>query len=186
MKRQSKRQQIIETSYEVFRESGFFATSMDELIEAANVSRRTMYNHFSSKNALVLAVIEYYADDYERNLNNFFIQKNAYSTIDKLQALFDFTSVWYKNKLFHGCVAVQAMTEYGQHDKEIVRVCHEFKNRQFLLISDLVRQAKLKKPETIARQLFVAIEGLTVIAGFSEDHLPKDTSSLFEKIISAQ
>lgn len=43
---------------EVFRLEGFESASMDRIAEVSQVSKRTIYNHFGSKDALFEAVIE--------------------------------------------------------------------------------------------------------------------------------
>ncbi|MFA0811558.1 TetR/AcrR family transcriptional regulator C-terminal domain-containing protein [Microbulbifer epialgicus] len=52
-----KRQAIIEAAKQAFQELGVQGTSMDELAARAQVSKRTVYNHFASKEALVMYLI---------------------------------------------------------------------------------------------------------------------------------
>ena len=49
-----KHQAILEAAKTTFRENGVKGTSMDALAARANVSKRTVYNHFPSKEALVM------------------------------------------------------------------------------------------------------------------------------------
>lgn len=55
-----KRAAILRAAAESFRHEGFLATSTDRIAERAGVSKRTLYNHFPSKDALFDAVIEGY------------------------------------------------------------------------------------------------------------------------------
>ena len=52
-----KRNTILDAASAVFREEGFEATSMDRIAERAGASKRTVYNHFPSKDALFEAVM---------------------------------------------------------------------------------------------------------------------------------
>ncbi|USJ02223.1 TetR/AcrR family transcriptional regulator [Xanthomonas prunicola] len=47
-----KRHAIVEAAIAEFRQHGFEATSMDRVAATAGVSKRTVYNHFPSKDAL--------------------------------------------------------------------------------------------------------------------------------------
>jgi len=47
-----KRQAILQAAAEQFRSHGFEATSVDKIAAAAGVSKRTVYNHFPSKDEL--------------------------------------------------------------------------------------------------------------------------------------
>src|SRR6218665_1035226 len=52
-----KRDAIIQAAIAEFREHGFAGTSMDRVAAAADVSKRTVYNHFPSKDELFVAIL---------------------------------------------------------------------------------------------------------------------------------
>jgi TetR/AcrR family transcriptional regulator of autoinduction and epiphytic fitness len=52
-----KREAIVEAAVAQFREQGFGGTSMDGIAAAAGVSKRTVYNHFPSKDELFAAIL---------------------------------------------------------------------------------------------------------------------------------
>jgi len=51
-----KHEAILHAAAEEFQENGFQSTSMDRIAERAQVSKRTVYNHFSSKEDLFKAI----------------------------------------------------------------------------------------------------------------------------------
>lgn len=52
-----KRAQILDAAVSQFQERGYANTSMDLVATVANVSKRTVYNHFSSKDVLFAAIV---------------------------------------------------------------------------------------------------------------------------------
>lgn len=59
MKRtEKKRKDIIDAAIEEFREQGFLGAKTTSIAKKANVSSRTLYNHFDSKEALFEAISE--------------------------------------------------------------------------------------------------------------------------------
>ncbi|MDO6444763.1 TetR/AcrR family transcriptional regulator [Colwellia sp. 1_MG-2023] len=52
-----KREAIIDAAKQAFKEFGVQATSMDKLAELAKVSKRTVYNHFATKEALLMYLV---------------------------------------------------------------------------------------------------------------------------------
>lgn len=52
-----KREAIVQAAIAEFREHGFNGTSMDRVAAAAEVSKRTVYNHFPSKDELFEAIL---------------------------------------------------------------------------------------------------------------------------------
>ena len=53
-----RKRQIIQAARTLFIEKGFVNTSILDIIAAANISKGTFYNHFSSKNECLIAIIE--------------------------------------------------------------------------------------------------------------------------------
>ena len=60
-----KREDIIRAAKDEFRDNGFGATSMDRIAEVAGVSKRTVYNHFDSKETLFKAVAQDMCDIFQ-------------------------------------------------------------------------------------------------------------------------
>ena len=57
-----KRKQIITAAIAEFQEKGYAGSSMDRISERAQVSKRTVYNHFESKDVLFKAINQCLAD----------------------------------------------------------------------------------------------------------------------------
>jgi TetR/AcrR family transcriptional regulator of autoinduction and epiphytic fitness len=53
----AKRETILDAATAAFRDEGYDCTSMDRIAELAGASKRTVYNHFGSKDALFQAVL---------------------------------------------------------------------------------------------------------------------------------
>ncbi|MGO1073783.1 TetR/AcrR family transcriptional regulator [Lysobacter sp. CA199] len=53
-----KRAAILEAAAAEFRQAGYDATSMDRVAASAGVSKRTVYNHFPSKEALFAQILQ--------------------------------------------------------------------------------------------------------------------------------
>lgn len=60
-----KREDIIRAAKDAFRDNGFIGTSMDRIAEVAGVSKRTVYNHFESKEVLFKAVAQDMCDIFQ-------------------------------------------------------------------------------------------------------------------------
>ena len=54
-----KKQQIVMAAVEEFHKNGFAGTSMDQISQTADVSKRTVYNHFPSKDELYIGIVHY-------------------------------------------------------------------------------------------------------------------------------
>ena len=54
----ARREQILDVSVQVFARNGFHSTSMNDVAEAAGVTKPVLYQHFNSKQDLYLALLE--------------------------------------------------------------------------------------------------------------------------------
>ena len=52
------RQRLLDEAQRLFRERGYAATSLEQIAEAAEVTKGAIYGHFSSKEDLLLSAIE--------------------------------------------------------------------------------------------------------------------------------
>jgi len=57
-----RRHQLLEVALQLFAERGFNATTMDDIAEAAGVTKPLLYQHFASKRALYLELVDSVAD----------------------------------------------------------------------------------------------------------------------------
>lgn len=55
---EARREAILNAAKEVFFEAGYAVASMDRIAEVAGVTKRTVYAHFESKDALFAAVVD--------------------------------------------------------------------------------------------------------------------------------
>lgn len=55
-----KKRRILEESVKLFAKKGYYSTSIQEIVNQSQVSKGAFYLYFSSKEALVLEIIEYY------------------------------------------------------------------------------------------------------------------------------
>jgi AcrR family transcriptional regulator len=60
---EQRRHQLFAVALELFAQRGFRATTMDDIAEAAGVTKPLLYQHFSSKRALYLELVDSIARD---------------------------------------------------------------------------------------------------------------------------
>ncbi|RBW68770.1 TetR/AcrR family transcriptional regulator [Bacillus taeanensis] len=57
-----KKKAIVETAINLFAQKGFSSTSVQEIASEAGISKGAFYLHFKSKDALLLAILNYYSE----------------------------------------------------------------------------------------------------------------------------
>lgn len=66
---EKKRLDILAAAQEEFKEKGFLGASMDSLAKRAEVSKRTVYNHFPSKDVLFHNIVKQLCDSFSQAVN---------------------------------------------------------------------------------------------------------------------
>jgi len=101
---------------QVFWAKGFFATSIEDLVNATGVSRYGLYAEFGDKNGLFLAALEHYEASVVRPLLDITEQPGA--SLPAIRALFAMLAEAARQpggKL--GCLVFNSINEMGQHDE---------------------------------------------------------------------
>ena len=103
--RGERREQLLEAASEMFVDRGYHATGMDEIAERAGVSKPVLYQHFSSKLDLYLAVLQQHVDILVSS-----VRQALRTTTDNRQRLRS---------------AVQSFFEFIEHDSQGYRLIFE-------------------------------------------------------------
>ena len=168
MPRPGRRDHIIEVAIELFCSKGFHATGVDTIMRAAQVSKKTLYNHFRSKDELILAALQL-RDERFRNWLMAEMERAATDPKGRLIAMFDALETWFQGEAFKGlgfsgCAFINASAEFPPQDEPAHRLSAEHKRRVVEYLTKLCSQAELAEPETVAEQLALLKEGAIVTA----------------------
>lgn len=181
----SKRQQIVDVALVLFYENGFHATGVEKIREVANVSKKTLYNHFRSKDELILAALrqrdEQFRNDFMRG-----VERHAKTPRERLEAVFDVLGEWFNSKGYLGCMFINASAEFSAQDDPSHKICAEHKRLVLDYIKKLAIEAKAKDPETLAEQLNLLAEGAIVQAHICDDKEAATKAKSIAKILIDQ
>lgn len=154
---------ILQAAYKLFRRRGFFRVGMEEIAEAAGVTKRTLYYHFDSKDALLTAVL---ASQHERTFADFQnygidLSGGADALIDKL---FEGLVKWSSKPRWAGSgftrLAIELADLSGHPARAIARQHKALMEKQ---LETMLAGARIPSPKERARELFVLIEGTMVM-----------------------
>jgi len=170
----SRRDELVDAAMRVFYRHGFHASGLDRILEESGISRMTIYNHFKSKDELILAALRR-RDEIFRNKMMQFVDAKKRSPISRLLAVFDYHENWFTGKDFCGCMFINASAEFSDPASAPRLVAAEHKRSVVRYLVDLAKQAGLADPQAVADQLNILIEGSIVTAqvvGQVEDNDP--------------
>ena len=164
----SKREQLIDSALETFYRHGFNATGIDKILARAGVAKMTLYNHFKSKDELILAALRR-RDERFRNTLMRSVEERADTPRQRLLAVFDAHGEWFREEGFRGCMFINAAAEFSNIADPIHAIAAEHKRLIVSYLAELAREAGAKVPERLALELSFLLDGATVCAQISHD-----------------
>jgi AcrR family transcriptional regulator len=146
----SMKDRILETADRLFYLQGIRAIGVDTIAAEIGISKRTLYNHFPSKDALISAY-----------LGRRFVQPRPSdkSPIEQILGTFDSLERRFASKDFRGCPFVNAVAELGSEDRSVRKIAVEFKESRRLWFRDHLMRLGVTDAEGLATQLAVLVDG---------------------------
>jgi AcrR family transcriptional regulator len=162
-KRKDVRSTLIEVAVELMNEFGIHETGIDLIIERAGVAKRSFYNHFTSKENLILAALEYYDTKFQQWLITNLPLHSGKPAVQILR-LFDIGERWFRDSKFHGCLFIGAAREFPDPSSDIRNFCRSAKERFRKYIEKLLKEGNYQHCKLLSSQIVMLFEGATVMA----------------------
>jgi TetR/AcrR family transcriptional repressor of nem operon len=117
--RGSTRDRLIEAAIRLFWEKGYNATGMAELLKAAHVNSGSFYHFFDSKEALLMAVLDWYKENiYPALLQPAF--ENTDDPIERIFALLErYRGLILQTDCAYGCPIGRLALEIGPEQRAV-------------------------------------------------------------------
>src|SRR5215467_4028329 len=102
------REKLLQVAMELFARNGFHAIGIDAIIDGAGVSKQTFYNHFESKDDLVLATLELRRQTETKFFAGLFEELAGSDPRAQLYAHIDVIQAWFRRPEWRGCICIRA------------------------------------------------------------------------------
>ena len=163
------RQRILDAAAELFYREGINATGVERLAAESSVSKRTLYQHFPSKTAVV--------EEYLRSID----QRVADSVLpsadagdqtprERLLAVFDTPTA--RGEPLRGCPFHNAAVEAAGAMPGVQEIVRTNKRSFIAGLIELAKQAGAADPRLLGNQLGVLYEGAAALATSLDDSSP--------------
>lgn len=177
MKHAEVKSRIIQTASNLFYKNGYNTTGINQIIAEAGIAKATLYNHFKSKEEICLAYLKHKNVSFLEDFEAFTTSKTQGK--EQLLAIFDFLTLFYKEKDFNGCWCIKTVAEIPKDNKIIRDEIQLQKNTLIALITKLVAAniEGINEPQTasLARQIYLLYE-----SAVGESHLHQEDWPILE------
>jgi AcrR family transcriptional regulator len=158
------RERILEAAYDLFSRNGIRAVGIDAIIEQSGVARMTLYRHFGSKDALVLAFLERREQRWTKDWLQREVRARAGGPADQLLAIFEIFDEWFQRQDFEGCSFINVLLEIGEPGSELHRASADYLARIRAFVAELAGEAGIADPDALAHKWHILMKGSIVAA----------------------
>ena len=148
--KQSMKERILETADRLFYLRGIRAIGVDTIAAEVGISKRTLYNHFPSKDELIAAYLQ-------GRFNK--APPSDKPPVEQILGTFDRLERGFASKGFRGCPFVNAVAELGSEDRPVKKIAVAFKESRRIWFRDLLLKLDVPDPEGLATQLTLLVDG---------------------------
>jgi AcrR family transcriptional regulator len=155
MQKLPMKERILDTAERLFYRDGIRATGVDTIAAEVGISKRTLYNHYPSKDALIAAY-----------LRRGFLMQHASERppLEQILRTFDRLEKGFAQKDFRGCRFVNAVAELGEDDGAARKIAVDFKESRRLWFRERLIAIGVKDADTLATQLALLVDGAIAMA----------------------
>jgi TetR/AcrR family transcriptional regulator, transcriptional repressor for nem operon len=147
--RPSNREKILTEGLRVVHERGFAGASVRDIVEAAGVPQGSFTNHFASKEAFCLEVLDLYFNDVRAMIRRT-LRNDSLPPLKRLHAYVD-TQIKYLNRIGwrNGCLIGNFSAEASEHSevirKRLVAVYEEMRQSVAYCLRAAVKRGDLSR-----------------------------------------
>lgn len=158
-------ERILSVASELFYTRGIRAVGVDLIAEAAQTTKKTLYDRFGSKDRLVAAYLELREQRWQAFLRGYLRERPA---PDRILAVFDAMEEWQERDARRGCSVINAGAEITNPDHPARRLLAPQKLWLRDLFVELAEEADLREPRALADQMLLVHEGALVGSSVAE------------------
>ncbi len=182
-------EQLLNKAVELFWRQGYHATSIQDVVDALNINRASLYDTYGDKRTLFIKALQRYRADQTQAVVRFLHQRGEPLAI--IRQLLEKTAKDTLNDREHkGCFMVNAAMELVNQDPEIAQIAAENQREIERALEWLIQEGQqngsittTQAPQSLARFVFSSLNGIRVVGKMNPD--PKALEGIVAVVLSA-
>lgn len=158
----STRERLLAAADDLFYRDGFHAVGLDRVLADAGVTKTTFYNHFESKESLILALLQerdrWWREEFARLLR----EHGGEEPRGQIHAIVDVLQRLFASGTFNGCIFISVSAEFPLPHDPVHQAACEHKSMMEMILRDLALRAGASDPVALSEQLAMLMEGAYV------------------------
>ena len=169
------RKRIVDTASRLFYQQGYNSTGINQIIDEADISKASLYQHFRSKEDLLLAYLEIVFTQTMLNL------RTAAATADdaptKIAAIFKYMAEYTGSKGYCGCNFLNMAGEIPKENQRVYELIQRQKNEIRNLFAEILTDNNtgkdaIERAEKISNGIYLLFDGALMSCKIYGDSWP--------------
>lgn len=161
-------ERILDAAGRCFYRDGIWASGVDTLAAEAGVSKRSLYNHFGSKDGVIAAYLQRREDDWQARLLEVWDEIGT-DPADRVVAYVRAYGRPVPPEVFRGSAFINAAAELTDEGGEPLAVIQHSLDRMETGIESILREGGYADAPWLARRVLYLLEGAVVVGGARRD-----------------
>jgi len=160
---EATRARILDTAYQLFYERGFGRISMDAVAARAGVTKRTLYNRFTSKDALLGEILKRQSALSVERIRSWAVRQDG-TAAELIDGIFAGLSAWSAKKRWEGSGFTRLALELADLPGHPARTAaRRHKATIERVLAGEFRRLRLPRADAAARTVVLLTEGATIL-----------------------
>jgi AcrR family transcriptional regulator len=182
----SARERILDTAYDLFSRHGVRAVGVDRIISTSGVAKMSLYRHFKSKDALVLAFLQEREQRWTMAWLHDEVSSRAPDGAGRMLAIFDVFGEWFQQNDFEGCSFINVLLEFDDLENPIRVASAGYLANIRGLVREFAEDAGVSDPEAVAAKWHILMKGSIVAAGEGDRKAARRAHELGELLLERE
>lgn len=180
------RQRIVDTAYDLFSRHSVRAVGIDRIVAEAGVAKMSLYRHFPTKDALVLAVLQEREQRWTRDWLGAEVISRASTPQGRLLAIFDVFGEWFQSGDFEGDSFVKMLLEFDDPASPVRQASLEQLANVRSFVCELAEEAGVRDPDALAHKWHILMKGAIVTASAGDARAAERAREMGELLLTAE
>ncbi|MCI0675972.1 MAG: TetR/AcrR family transcriptional regulator [Phycisphaerales bacterium] len=168
----STRDRLLQAAHDLFYRDGFQTVGLDQIIDEVGVTKTTFYNHFESKDDLIIQVLRKHDKWWQNGFRDKLREYGGDTPRGQLLAVFDVIDELIRQPGYMGCIFINVAVQFPlAHDpahQEAVR----HKAAMEGILREVAGYAGADDPAMLAKEFALLMEGTYVTSQITGDSKP--------------
>jgi AcrR family transcriptional regulator len=153
--KEKPRERIIDIASKLFYTHGINSVGVDMVCVEADVSKRTLYKYYPSKEILVSTAIEKLGLSWFKACT----EVESSDPTERITHIFKMVEPMAEAKDFYGCILMNTSIELRSNDDLAMNVARDFKNKLYEYFKEQATLLEIREPDVLAEQLVMLYDG---------------------------